>query len=462
MKRYGYLTAALLVFLFAVSAVAASLGNQKQLYAARDRVLPALVHIQPVIQNFRTGELEKQAVIGSGVIFHPDGYVVTNYHVAGKAVRIFCTLSDREVVPATFIGGDPATDLAVIKLDLTDYKGTFSVAKFGDSDSLEVGEFVLAMGSPLALSRSVSAGVVSTKDRSFESDVRLPSGEPTGIYNLWIQTDAAINPGNSGGPLVNMDGEVVGINSRATLFANNIGFAIPINIVKEVTAAILDHGEVIRSYIGVQGQALQELEKYFMTDRNRGVLIASIDNGSPAQDAGLQAGDIILSVDDIPVSARFTEELPAFYRMIANYPPGSMLSLAVQRDSSEFNATVTTRKLGALLGDDFEVKSWGFTIKGITEQMRIDEQLKDTLGVFVAGVKRTGEADDAGLRRGDVIKKIDSIAVNGLTDFTKHYEELSGADKKPILLITDRRGATRYVLIKQKADSMSDENGGEE
>ncbi|MFQ6009119.1 MAG: S1C family serine protease [Candidatus Zixiibacteriota bacterium] len=257
---------------------------QDEIYLARDKVLPALVHIQPVIKNYNTGELEKMEVVGSGVIFHPEGYVVTNYHVAGKAERILCTLYDKELVEAEFVGGDPLTDIAVVKLNLAAYRGTIHVAEFGNSDSLQVGQYVLAMGSPLALSRSVSAGVVSTKDRYFSPNVRLPSGERTGKYNLWIQTDAAINPGNSGGPLVDLSGRVIGINSRATLFANNLGFAIPINVVKKVTQAILTEGKVTRSWIGLHCQALQELEDYFGTSQNTGVLISSIDPGSPAEE----------------------------------------------------------------------------------------------------------------------------------------------------------------------------------
>ena len=252
---------------------------QEEIYRARDRVMPAVVHIQPVIKNYRTGELEKQAVVGSGVIFHPDGYVVTNYHVAGKAERILCTLYDKEVVSAEFIGGDPPTDIAVIKLKLDDYTGKIHTAEFGDSDSVEVGQYVLAMGSPLSLSRSVSAGVISTRDRYFSSEVRLPSGERTGRYNLWIQTDAAINPGNSGGPLVDMAGHVVGINSRATMFANNLGFAIPVNVVKGVTEAIIKDGKVTRSWIGLHCQAMHEMEDHFGTAVNSGVLISSAGIG---------------------------------------------------------------------------------------------------------------------------------------------------------------------------------------
>jgi serine protease Do len=421
-------------------------GNQRDIYRARDKVLPALVHIQPVIKNYLTGELEKQEVVGSGVIFHKDGYIVTNYHVAGHAERIICTLYDKEILTAEYVGGDPQTDISVIKLDLKDYHGIIPVADFGNSDSIEVGQYVLAMGSPLALSRSVSAGVISTKDRYFSPDVRLPSGEQTGGYNLWIQTDAAINPGNSGGPLVDLSGRVVGINSRATLFANNLGFAIPINVVREVTSAILAGG-VTRSWIGVHCQALQELEGYFGADANSGVLVASIDPGSPAEAAMLKAGDIIVSVDSVPVSARFVEELPAFNALIANKKPGTEVKLKVRRGDEVQDAVVTTRLLGDLQGEDFECKGWGFTVKAITRQMQIRDQLKDTIGVFVVGVKPVSPADVGGLRRGDVIIKVNREATSNLADFTGLYDRLIEAAESKILLTVRRGSATRFVFL---------------
>lgn len=428
---------------------AASLpGNvQEQIYKARDKVLPALVHIQPVIKNYQTGELEKQAVIGSGVIFHADGYVVTNYHVAGMATRIICTLADKEQVTAKFIGGDPLTDLAVIQLDLSNYKGKIDIAEFGDSDALQVGEYVLAMGSPLSLSRSVSAGVISTKDRYFSPDVRLPTGERTGRYNLWIQTDAAINPGNSGGPLVDLNGRVIGINSRATMFANNLGFAIPINVAKRVTRAILTEGEVVRSWIGVHCQPLQELEEFFGTSRDTGVLVASIDPGSPADAAFLKAGDIILEIDGKPVSARFYEELPPFYARIADHEPGSTVKLKVQRGKEVYNMEIVTKQLGKMQGEDFECAEWEFTVKDITRQMQIEDQLDDTLGVYVVGVKQVGLADEGGLGRGDVIKRVNDQQIFGLSDYIELYEKLVSLEAKKILLTVQRNKATRYVLI---------------
>ena len=420
---------------------------QSDIYSARDKVMPALVHIQPVIKNYVTGELEKQAVIGSGIIFHPDGYVVTNYHVAGKAERIICTLEDKELVPAKYIGGDPMTDLAVIKLDLTDYHGTIHVAELGNSDSVEVGQYVMAMGSPLSLSRSVSAGVISTLDRYFSSDVRLPSGERTGRYNLWLQTDAAINPGNSGGPLVDMQGRVIGINSRATLFANNLGFAIPVNVVKSVTAAILDHGQVVRSWIGLHCQALQELEGYFGTGRDNGVLISSIDPGSPAEEAFLRAGDIVMELNGEPVSARFLEELPIFYSKIASLAPGSEVRLKVMRDEEEFAFNIVTRELGDLQGEVFECKGWGITVKHITRQMQVENHLADSIGVFVEGVKQSAQTDDGGLRRSDIIKSVDRKPIGSLVDFVAAYQKLVDDKIEKIFITIDRSGATRFVVL---------------
>ena len=322
------------------------------------------------------------------------------------------------------------------------------MAEFGTSDDLQVGQYVLAMGSPLSLSRSISAGVISTKDRYFSSDVRLPSGECTGLYNLLIQTDAAINPGNSGGPLVDLNGRVIGINSRATLFANNIGFAIPINVVKEVTKAIIEHGGVTRSWIGLHCQALQEMENYFGAGRNEGVLVASVDPGSPADAAFMKAGDVILAVDGQAVSARFVEELPAFYDRIAKLPPGTELNLKVLRNDQTYYFEIVTKQLGDLQGEDFECKEWGFTVKGITRQMQIDEQLEDTVGVLVSGVKPVGAADDGGLQRGSVVTMIDDQSIHNLGEMIAVYQELETAGKERVMLTVKARGATRFVLIR--------------
>ncbi|MFQ5607678.1 MAG: trypsin-like peptidase domain-containing protein, partial [Candidatus Zixiibacteriota bacterium] len=406
-----------------VHAQSAPPGLQERIYQARDRVLPALVHIQPVISDYRTGKLVKQSVVGSGIVIHKDGYVVTNFHVAGKAEHILCTMANKEQVKATLVGGDPPTDLAVIKLDLADYSGKLAVSEFGDSDSLQVGQQVMALGSPLALARSVTFGVISTLDRYFPDDTRLPTGERTGQYNLWLQTDAAINPGNSGGPLVDLDGRIVGINSRATVFANNIGFSIPSNIVRRVTSELIRNGKVVRSRIGIHCQPLQELEDWFGSGELEGVLISSIDPDSPSDIARLRAGDIIQSINGAPVSARFVEQIPDVYRTIAEYEPGTELSLVVRRKDELFTVLVKTVELGELQGEDLECPVWGFAVKAITQQMALDYNLNSLNGVYISGVKRTGPAFSGGLRSGDVIVGVDELTIDDLAQFSRVYQE---------------------------------------
>jgi serine protease Do len=419
---------------------------QKEIYKARDRVLPALIHIQPVIIDYLTGREQKQSVVGSGVIISSDGYAITNYHVAGRAERIICTLHDREQVPASLVGGDPATDLAVIKLDLSEYKGKIIAAVLGNSDDLQVGQTVLAMGSPLALSRSVSMGVISTVNRFFPGDIRLPSGEKTGRYNTWLQTDAAINPGNSGGPLVNLKGEVVGINTRGVFFAQNIGFSIPINTAKEVSGTLIKYGKVERSWIGVHAQPLQELEQFFGADVDHGVLVASVDPGSPAEEAGLAAGDIILKYNGRDVSARFEEELPSFYQLIATSPTNKEVEVTALVNGNRKQLKMIPRLLGDLQGNDFDFEKWGFTAKAITKQMAIDERLTDTVGVYVTQAAAPGPAYSGGLLRGDVIKKVNNRPIEDLDQLKTIYEKLKDNDK--LLLTADRSNTIRLVLLK--------------
>jgi len=456
MKAIAAFAATLFLIAALSPVVQAEPDYQKEIYKARDRVLPALIHIQPVIIDYLTGREKKQSVVGSGVIISKDGYAVTNYHVAGRAERIICTLHDREQVPATLVGGDPATDIAVIKLDLSEYKGKIVAAVLGNSADLQVGQTVLAMGSPLALSRSVSMGVISTVNRFFPGDIRLPSGEKTGRYNTWLQTDAAINPGNSGGPLVNLKGEVVGINTRGVFFAQNIGFSIPINTVKQVSGTLIKHGKVERSWIGVHAQALQELEQFFGADLDRGVLVASVDPGSPAEEAGLTAGDIILKYDGKDVSARFEEELPDFYQLTATSPNDEEVDVVALVKGQEKHFKIVPRLLGDLQGTDFDFEKWGFTAKAITKQMAIDDRLSDTLGVYVTQAAAPGPAYSGGLQRGDVITKVNDQSMDDLEQLKALYEKMKTEEK--LLLSINRNNNLRYVLIKIDEKTEEDTN----
>ena len=424
---------------------------QRQIYLARDRVLPALVNVQPVVRDFSSGQKEKQRVTGSGVVIGVEGYVVTNYHVAGQAEEgeIVCTLWNKERVRARLVGGDPLTDLAVLQLDYREYRGEHPrPATFGDSHALQTGQLVMALGSPFALSRSVSFGVVSTTDRFLPSDFRLPSGERTGFFNTWIQTDAAINPGNSGGPLVDLTGAVVGINSRAFVLANNLAFSIPARVVEEVVQAIVRHGRVERSWLGVEVQPLQELEDVFTGGDGAGVLVSDVEPTSPAAAAGIRAGDLILRVDGDLVTARFDEEIPGFYKRVADLPVGHAVTLDVLREGRPMQIAVETQEYGRPSGVDFEVAQWGFAVRSITKQMALEQRLDGVEGVFVAGVRAGGPAEFGGLLPGDVVRRVDADPVADLERFRALYGERNTANKNRVMLLVKRRDSGRYILIK--------------
>ncbi len=430
------------------AATAGSVELQRLIYAARDRVLPALVNVQPVVPDYSSGTKEKSQVTGSGVVIRDDGYVVTNYHVAGHSEYVICTLWNKERVRADLVGGDPLTDLAVLKLDFSDSQAERpKAAEFGDSDQLQTGQLVMALGSPYALSRSLSFGVISTTDRYLPADFRLPSGERTGIFNTWIQTDAAINPGNSGGPLVDLAGRVIGINSRAFVMANSLGFSIPSNVVEEVVRAIIANGRIDRSWIGVEVQPLQELEEFFAA-QSGGVLVSDVEPDSPAEMAGIRPGDLLVRVGGKEVTARFYEEIPLFYENVAHLPVDAEVAIEYQRAGVLTTVRLMPREYGRSSGGDFEVKSWGFTVRGITQQMVLEYRLEDQRGVLVSGVRGGGAAEEAGLAAQDIVRFVGETRIETLEQFRQLYDEVSKADPTRVMINVLRRDSGRFVLLK--------------
>ena len=419
---------------------------QNKILQAKNKVLPALVHIEPIKEVFSSGKRIKVQVTGSGVIFTHDGYVLTNNHVAEKARMVNCTLANRDEVPAEVIGLDALTDLAVLKLDLSkqDYK-TVEYVQFGDSDNLEVGEIVMALGSPLGLSRSLSMGVISSIDRYFED-----RGQMVSPFNLWIQTDAAINPGNSGGPLVNLKGEVIGINARAIFFGENLGFAIPINTAKLVIERILKEQAVKRSWIGVEWQEIREYKKYKDDPDLKGVLISYVEEDSPAEKAGLMAGDLVFAINDNPISAEYKEELPRIRKFISEVEVGTTITLHYLRANKKQKAELSTSQRGKFEGNEFECKNWGLSVQEITPRIAQNLKLQDEKGVLVSGIRIGSMADEADIFRGYVIRFVDNEEIQDLEHFKTVYQQLEEIPEKGIMLRLIFRNLTRFALLKEK------------
>jgi serine protease Do len=421
---------------------------QNQVFRARDMVMPSLVHIEPILEVFRMGERGNIAVTGSGVIFSADGYVLTNNHVVENATRVTCTLSDQREIAADLIGRDPLTDLAVLKLRDTTPPDGWPHAVLGDSNALQVGEYVMAMGSPLGLSRSLSVGVISSLDRFIPAS-QMPSGSPTGLYNTWIQTDAAINPGNSGGPLVSLEGKVIGINARAIpVFGENIGFAIPVSLAREVARDLIATGEVQRSWVGVHWQSTENLAGFFnLGDRDhQGAVVGSITHGSPAEEAGLEAGDVVLEYDGEPVNVLFEEQIPALEKRIASTPVGHQVPLRVLRRGHEQQITMTTQRRAKTEGGQKDHPEWGFTVREVTQEMATSLNLAGAGGVMLTGVKPGSFAAEAGLRPGDLVLSLDDIEIEDLAHWSQAAQEaVEQASSR--LLLTVKRGPVRYFVV---------------
>ena len=429
---------------------------------ARDRVFPALVNIRVSTINYWGGKEHKGASVGSGTIISPEGYVLTNQHVTNKGKKFRCTLADKQEISAELVGEDPLTDLAIIKLDLSELKGknaSLPVATFGDSDELRVGDQVMAMGSPFSLSRSVTLGIVSNTRRVFGGgrsgedieEMELEQGQRTGLFTRWIQHDALINPGNSGGPLVNLKGEVVGVNE---LGGSGMGFAIPSNLAKQVAAALIEHGEVPRSWIGISFKPIAK------TGFDRGVLVNSVVAGSPAAKAGIEPGDLILKVNGEPVTLRFAEQIPPFMKRIADEPIGSPIHITYERKGHEIDTEIVTKRLEKDRGTETSLRSWGLSVEAITPKMARERRLADCRGVLVTGTRSGGPAQLAKppLRYGDILREVEGEPVTDIAGLVEQYKRIMATDPLPEYLLVhfERRGKHEITLLKPKPEKNDD------
>jgi serine protease Do len=428
---------------------ATTAGSQTAVLRAKNRVAPALVHIRPVKEVYARGKREEVLIIGSGFIISPDGYVVTNEHVAGESKYVRCVLSNKDEVEAEVVGTDAYTDLAVLKLNIGK---PLPYVQWADGAKLEAGQTVMALGSPHGLARSVSLGIISVTDRYLGGE-----GTMSSPYNNWIQTDAAINPGNSGGPLVNLRGEVVGVNARVLSGAENVGFAIPVDVALDVTREIIETGRVRRSDLGL---TLQEMLARTENPAQLGVVVADVDPLSPSHAAGVRPGDILLSLNGVPTNARFEEGLPAVRKLVADLPVGEAASLSLMRGEETVNVSVVTEEQSALKGLELEYAEWGFTARELTPDVVRMAQLPSRNGVLVSGTQVGGIASEAGLGKGDIILTMDGAAIPDLTEFGKMYRERVDAQKDLVMLLVRRGALTRFVLVRQKATALPASMGG--
>ncbi|MEX2015899.1 MAG: DegQ family serine endoprotease [Candidatus Hydrogenedentales bacterium] len=382
---------------------------------------------------------------GSGFIVSPDGYVMTNNHVVGNADRVTVVTADDREHEATVVGTDEESDLAILKIDAGDDLPYLPLA---DSDKTEVGQWVVAIGSPFGLSQTVTAGIVSATGRS-------TMGGINGMGDF-IQTDAAINPGNSGGPLLNIYGEVMGVNTAImsrTGGYNGIGFAIPSNTVTWIKDQIINEGGVSRGQLGVMIQALtNELKKDFGLDADtRGILIGDVIEGSPADKAGLQTGDVVVALN-----GHEAREFDAFRSRIAMTAPGEKVSLSVLRNGKERNIDVTLSEKSsqpikqAVAEQEDESQSinrLGISVQDLTPE--VAGQLgfdNDIQGVVIAQVHPRGPAAEVGIRRGHVIEQVDQRPVTSVEEFTKQIERAS--DDGSVLLLVNDGENTRFVSLR--------------
>lgn len=425
--------------------------------AARDKVLPVVVSILTVREDFKQGEPVLTVSSGSGTVVTPEGHVATNAHVTQKGRSFRVVFADGRELPARLVGTDTLSDLAVLQVQPPKPE-TFAHAQFADTLDLAPGDTVLAMGAPWGLSNSMSAGVVNNPRRLLVSlfddeadyEDRLGADEPTGRYYAWIQHDAAIAPGNSGGPLVDLSGRIVGVNTRGMIFGGDLAFAIPGPDARDVVDALIERGEIKRSHLGFRLRSLKG------TGEEQGVLVNSVERGSAAEKAGLRAGDRIVSVDGEAVNALQPVDVPALQRRIAELPIGADVRLGIAQGDKRHELKLTTRAQPEDRGEERAFAPFGASLAELTAAMGRRRNLEGERGLLVTGLRPGGPAAIArpALEAGDLLVRVDGKPVPDLAALDAVAGE-PPAEGQPLVL-EYRRGPERRIalLVPKHGDQM--------
>jgi serine protease Do len=430
---------------------------------AISRVAPSLVRIHVVAFVYSDGREVKREASGSGTIITPEGHVLTNHHVAGRTRSIVCTLADREEVPAELIGTDPLSDIAVLKLRPARPR-VFPAARFGDASRLKVGDPVLALGSPLALSQSVTMGIVSNTEMIMPGlfwpfNRMTLDGEDVGSIVRWIGHDAAIFGGNSGGPLVNMDGEIVGVNEISMGLAG----AIPSDLAREVSTTIIRDGTVRRSWIGLDVQPLLK-----SSSAGHGALVGGAVEGSPAAKAGFAPGDVLIRLGGRDINVRFAEELPLFNQFVMHLPRGQPITATVLRGGVKKSLSVVAEERESVESRERELPALGITASNLTTWSAKELRRTDRAGVLVSGIRPGGPAAEAkpSLSDDDVIVAIDGKPLADVEALIAHIARLTAGRTAPgpsavegptrTLVTFERRGERLLTVLEVGREALRD------
>ncbi|MFQ5645355.1 MAG: DegQ family serine endoprotease [bacterium] len=390
--------------------------------------------LEPFRKRIPQGRIP-QTSLGSGVIVNDNGTVLTNYHVIEKADKITIKLADGTKFPGKIIGKDPKTDLAIIKIEPKKYKLT--AAKLGDSDKCRIGQWAMAIGNPYGFENSVTVGVISALGRN---ELHIAN------YENFIQTDASINPGNSGGPLINLKGEVVGINTAITSGAQGIGFAIPVNMARNIMEQLLTTGKVVRGWMGIAIQKVTEsLAKQFNVPEESGVLVGQVFKGDPADKAGMKAGDIILEFGGQKVHT------PAeLSRLAAGTKPETVVKVEILRDGKPKTITITMgQQKESREAAQEKTNRFGFSLQEITPELAKKFEVKEGEGMLVTSVETGSPAEEAGLIPGDLIIQLNRNPLSDVESLNKAMEKVKPEDS--IMVLRKRDKSSLFVVIKPPA-----------